>query len=772
MTDLDTAPADTATIEIIRDAWHIPHIQAATAADVVFGQGYACGIDRAWQIEFLRLRAEGRTAEIFGSDTVEWDVFARRSGMNRAARRIYTRSSPRTRELLSAYVDGINASLDTATAIEFDELEHRPTQWQPWTPIAVFIMHHILFGRFTTKLWRAHAVRSLGIDALRMFDTEAFYAHAEQPAHADPTVPPLPDEGFLQRLLTYLPDAGSAHASPADLPHGDAPSGSNAWGVAATRTATGAPIIAGDPHRFLELPGIYQQFHLATTEFDVVGFAFAGVPGVPHFAHAGTVAWGITNAMGDYQDVYIEDLTRDGEHVHARTPDGYAPADVHTEMIEIRDGASQPVEIISTDNGAVIIGGPDDGYAMSVRSPMLSDPDITFDAPLDLLFATSVSDVEEALANWSEPVNRIVIAGADGKLSCHVAGSMPARAAENYWLPVPGWESRHRWQGYATPSVSDAEFDGSVDDHAVIANQRIAGVQPLQPITTECVAPLRSARIDDLLSGDPAVTGDACERIHRDVRNEGARVFVELLESSTDLPADAAALRDRLCTWDMTMHADSTDAYLFAEFRSTLVAALTEEPILSGLRQPHGYSHIFDPWFAPQPRIAAAADSFLAVLRDLGVDLDVYVRNALVTVSTALAARDPETPWGAVHVLAPIHGFDLVGATAKHPEMSRRVRPIPHALGGDAECVQANASAVGLTHACSLGSAARYVWDLADRDAGGWVVPLGVSGHPDSPAFEDQAPAWARGALVDIISEWNILRDNAPQIDIVTRRSS
>lgn len=95
--------------EILRDDWGIPHIWASSPAGALYGQGRACALDRAWQIEFLRLRAEGRTAEAFGSSAVDWDRFARRSGMERSARTVYERSSPRTRELLDAYVAGSTA---------------------------------------------------------------------------------------------------------------------------------------------------------------------------------------------------------------------------------------------------------------------------------------------------------------------------------------------------------------------------------------------------------------------------------------------------------------------------------------------------------------------------------------------------------------------------------------------------------------------------------------------------------------------------------------
>ncbi|NEE09924.1 penicillin acylase family protein, partial [Streptomyces sp. SID7499] len=67
------------------------------------------------------------------------------------------------------------------------------------------------------------------------------------------------------------------------------------------RTASGAPLLAGDPHRFIEAPGVYQQIRLACPAYDVVGLAVPGVPGIAHFGHGGLVAWAITNAMADYQ---------------------------------------------------------------------------------------------------------------------------------------------------------------------------------------------------------------------------------------------------------------------------------------------------------------------------------------------------------------------------------------------------------------------------------------------------------------------------------------
>ncbi|MGW0178168.1 penicillin acylase family protein [Nocardia sp. NPDC003345] len=744
----------TADMEIIRDAWGIPHITAASAEGALFGQGYACGTDRAWQIEFLRLRAEGRTAEVFGADSVGWDEFARRSQMDRAARRIYEASSERTRGLLRSYTAGINRSLDTAQAPELTEFEHRPAPWQPWTPIAVFIVHHILFGRFTTKLWRLHACRALGVAALPLFDCEG----ADHPGTA---VPDLPDEAFVTELLDHF---GAGAARDEDLwssSFGDAISGSNAWGVAADRTATGAPMIAGDPHRFLELPGIYQQFQLAAPEFDIVGFAFAGVPGLPHFAHAGTVAWGITNAMGDYQDLYLERLERSDGRVRFDTAAGPREADTRTERITVRDGDPVEVEIITTANGSVIFGGPEAPFALSLRSPLLDDPGTTFDAALDTLFATSVAEVEAALRAWVEPVNRIVIADTTGRLTHHVAGLVPVRAAENYWLPVPGWDERYRWQGYATASVADTEFAAEVDGFSVIANQRIPESAPLQPLTTECVPPHRADRIGSLLAENKSVSAADCARIHGDSENEAAVLIQDLLRPLTGLSPRAEEIRGRILAWDRGMREDSADAYLFAETRAQLVLGLSGHEALAGLTAAHPFPRILDPWFVVPTRIAAALEAVVHRAPALGVDIARLTATAVEAVAERVESLPAVPTWGSVHVLAPIHGMDLVGATPKHPELSRRVRPRPQPLGGDAECVFANGSAVGFSHACSVGSAARYVWDLADRDAGRWIVPLGVAGDPGSPNFEDQAPLWARGDMIDIVGDWTRLRRTA-----------
>ncbi|TYQ09795.1 UNVERIFIED_ORG: penicillin amidase [Gordonia westfalica J30] len=763
----------TPTPEILRDAHGIPHVLAATATDALYGQGRACGQDRRWQIEFMRLRAEGRTAEVFGDSCVEWDTFARRARLDAVAEQMYHASSDRTRSLLRAYAGGVNSTLsDTetvASAPELEALRHQPDPWRPWTPISVFIMHHVLFGRFTTKLFRLHACRTTGPDALRFWAFEG--------SKNDPTVPSMPDEQFVREILDLTRPAPAADAPVGEtVDLGDPMSGSNAWGVSAARSTTGSPIVAGDPHRFLELPGIYEQFHLASTDpaqpFDVVGFAFAGVPGVPHFAQGPEIAWGITNAMADYQDLYVERLTRDGDGtLLVEAPGGnHVPATVHIEHIGVRDSEPVAVEVITTHNGAVVFGGPDEPFTISLRSPLLSE-DVTFDAPLDLLFARTIDDVEAALSTWVEPVNRAVIAHSDGTTVTHVAGRVPVRAPENYWLPVPGWDERYQWRGHETGSLGDPDFDATVADGgvSVTANQRISGTPALQPITTECVEAFRAGRITARLDALDTVAPEDCADIHRDVVLEQAAVVQQLLARVMGNTPAAEDIRQRILAWDRTMAADSTDAYLFAEFRSQLVLGVARTDVLAPLRGPHGFPAVFQPWFVPEPRLASAITTVIANCALIGVDIDEVAVGALDAVVTRIETIGHVPNWGTVHVLAPIHGFDLVGASPRHPGLFATLRPTPLPLAGDSECVFANASAVG-THVCITGSAARYVWDLADPHASRWVVPLGASGDPASEHFQDQAPLWADGRLIPVARDWEALR--APDDDTTHQATS
>ncbi|GAA2740747.1 hypothetical protein GCM10009868_04080 [Terrabacter aerolatus] len=701
-----------------RDALGIPHLRADDVMELARLQGRVTALDRAWQVEHHRWRMEGRTAEYVGADGLAWDRFARQVRLEPTVRRCYERLDPETRTWLTAYVDGVNATLSEGLAgtpevarLGLESYAASPRPWQPWTPLGIFWGIHLLFGTFPAKLFNAHVAERLGVEALAMLDGEG-----------------------VER----------AEAS-----------GSNAWVVGGARTASGLPLVAGDPHRTIELPGCYQQVALACPEFDVVGFTFPGVPGVQHFAHTGTVAWGITNAMADYQDLTLESLGHvghapDGSPVlKARGIDGWEPVSASTETVRVRGAADVTVPVVVTARGPVVTGleaelerldaeaeAPPQWTDESVqprrahpalhslRTPTQVEEDLGFGAFLPLLRSRTVADVEEALSRWVEPVNSALVADVSGRMRHVVAGRVPRRDDVGAVLPVAAWDPRHVWRGYRRGPARD------VPEVMVSANDRSSG----GGLGVEYATPFRADRIRSLVEAGEGLTAHDCAAVHVDTLN-GQAVLMRELVGAADVAGAAADVRSRLLAWDGHSDADSAGAALFAAWRTALVRWFSEHPVLAVLHEASGHSRLFLAWTDVVTQVGAAWHSVARLGPQHGIDVGEGVRVALERVA---AQAGPPTTWGERHWLDPVHALDASGRGPRVPG---------DPVGGDKGCVLAAASAPGVTDHCYGGPVARYVWDLADRDASGWVVPFGASGDARDPHFADQTRAWLAGEL-------------------------
>ncbi|MFJ2262335.1 penicillin acylase family protein [Streptomyces sp. NPDC087844] len=723
------------TVEIYRDAWGVPHLRAGDAFELARAQGLATAHDRAWQIEVERHRARGTSAAFLGADALAWDRFARQALLDDTARRCFTaleRRDPETAAWVRAYVDGVNQGLPEGArrAPEFETVGLAPGRWEPWTPLGVWLATHILFAGFPAKLWRDEVVRHLGPDAVALFATD-----------------------------------------------GPGTSGSNGWLVTGERTATGRPVIAGDPHRFIEAPGVYQQVRLSCPEFDVVGLAVPGVPGIAHFGHTGTVAWAITNAMADYQDLYRERLRRSGTGgkrlVEALGPDGkWHPADRRTELIEVAGADPVEVEVIETDRGPVVInadagndggsyaggggggGGGDGGDGggdgggegesstggpISLRHPPRVCEDLGFSSLLPLLRARRVADVDRALDDWAEPVNVVQAADTEGGLLHRVAGRVPVRDPLNGTRIVAAWEPGHEWHGWYAPMPR-----GTVDDGiAVMANQR----GPATPLGVEFAPPHRAARLRALLDARKDWKAADMAALHMDTHLASAAPLLNLLAALDNLTPEAVTLRGKLLRWDRHMDADSTEAAMYAAVRSAVVRRLAAHPALAPLTEPPPYPEVFRPWLALLPRVAFALENLLTTKKPYGIDRAEVVRAALEEV----AGAPPKGVWGDTHRLAPWRALPDPAYDGSEPGLS-----------GDHDCVLCTSAVPGLTDRAARGPAARYVWDLARREDSLWAVPFGTSGIPGSPHHRDQLPLWLGGELTPVITDWNQLRPDRP----------
>ena len=122
------------TVDIERDQYAVPHIHAATEHDAYFGLGYAEAQDRLFQMELERRLGAGRMSELFGVQSLPLDRWARTVGFARIAAQMWRMCGPHTRDVLTAFCDGINAYLRDHRkhlGFEFDALTLVPQNWKP-----------------------------------------------------------------------------------------------------------------------------------------------------------------------------------------------------------------------------------------------------------------------------------------------------------------------------------------------------------------------------------------------------------------------------------------------------------------------------------------------------------------------------------------------------------------------------------------------------------------------------------------------------------------
>ena len=334
-------PGLTGPVEIWRDAEGVPHARAGCVHDAFFAQGFVHAQDRLWHREYDRRRASGRWAELVGEIGVAQDTLARRLGLARSARLDYGISAPETRAMLDAYAAGVHAFIATTKTwpIEFQLLDLRPEPWAPSDSLAVFKIRHVEMGPWQMKLWRARLIRQLGPPL-------ASYLSPGTSQLPMLIIPPGaesrgPMSGPVGTLLEHAPVLGSLPAWVG---------GSNNWVLAGSRTASGRPLVAGDPHRPLDTPNCYYQNHLACPDFDAIGLSFPGVPGLSHFGHNRHVAWCVTHAMADYQDVFVERFDpTDPTRYEFR--DEWRQAEVRRETIQVRRGRPVDLTVTVTHHG-------------------------------------------------------------------------------------------------------------------------------------------------------------------------------------------------------------------------------------------------------------------------------------------------------------------------------------------------------------------------------------------------------------------------------------
>ncbi|MEM9521786.1 MAG: penicillin acylase family protein [Actinomycetota bacterium] len=713
---------------ITRDRWGIAHVTAPSTAAAFEAQGYCAAADRIWQMEYDRLKAAGRWSEVVGAAGVREDTFFRRIGIERAAQRDWDGLSDAAKAMTEAYARGVNRWLDSNVDNLPSEFAHHPftpAPWEPWHCSAVYKVRHVFMGTLMRKLWRGAVLRAAG--------PEITAAMRGEPGRATPMVPATgPAIDLLDGALAALADGVDDLAGIPDID-----GGSNSWALHGSRTASGAPLLAGDPHRGIEFPNVYLQFHMACDAFDVIGLSFPGVPGFAHFGHNADVAWCITHAMADDTDVFVEDSA--------------AIMDRSVETLQVRN--ADPVEITTgmSPRGPYVLGNLDAaGPVLSINWTGLTK-DSTFECLEPMLTASTCDELEAAVAQWVIPANNLLSADRDGTISFKIRGRIIERPAANRWIPVRG-DDEHAWTDLEpVPFEQLQQWRNPDRGYLVTANNRVSDDGPY--ISLDFAGPARHDRIVQRLEAiDQATVGDMAS-IHADVRSLTAPKIVEIVASLAPTTDPGRTAQRLVVDWDHQVTADSAAAVVYQALRKAWAGEVArrldlEEPTLAEAGWPRALDASRMHFDAATILLTTGGSELLPGLTDEAARTEL-LSSLLDDVATELAAEWGQDAtawrWDDHHLMFSPHplALGIPAAADLHPPVI--------GVAGDGETVRAGGVAPLHGMRCYLSSCARYVFDVGDWDNSGWVVPHGVSGVRGSGHDLDQRDAWAACELLPML---------------------
>ncbi len=757
----------TSSVVIVRDKFGIPHVEAAFEADVWFGMGFACATDRLFQMDYDRRRACGRLSELLGASAVPADVLARRLGLEVSARQDIEAMTPGTRSMFESYAAGVNAAINEVPTSPESELTGVAMEpWEPWHSVAAFKVRHVLMGPWQHKLARATLLAKLG--------PSAFLQLEDQPPLGSPVS--VPPDGMLENLI----DTGSRDLQEASEHLGflsEVEGGSNVWAVHGSRTVHGGAVLCNDSHRALDVPNVYWQVHVSCPGFSAIGATFPGLPGLPHFGHNESVAWAITHAGADTQDLYIEIFDQSDPGLY-RTSEGWRRADYRTESIQVRNGLPVEVEIWTTGHGPIVHGDPRQGSALSLRWTGSEAAYRTFEVLRPMLSARDVRELLESQRGWVDPVNNFVAADSAGSIAYLTRGLLPLRGSfDHRRLPAYGWVQDHEWRGFVPFEDLPREVDPPAG-FVMSANNVITGSEAPY-ISATFADPFRAERIREILAGSGRFDIATLAGMQKDVVSWPAQRWVEYLRDLAPISSvDAERARLYLAGWSGELAIDSGPALLYGCFRRSLAEKLYK-PILgaeiwswivSGSLAPTAVlvrrwmaNDIWDLLGGPRPQGFSSLDS-----DERTEKVRSLVPEALEAAwksASGMAGNDTALwRWGDHHYTAASHPLSKVAGDL-------RFDPPVVAMGGDSDTIQAASYGwrTGEPFVVSGLSVYRQVVDMGNPGKATWVIPGGPSGDFRSQHYSDQLAVWAANRRISMYWEGGDIEEDAEQIQILEK---
>jgi penicillin G amidase len=730
-----------APVRVRRDRWGVPHVEAENALDLWFAEGFCHGQDRLWQMDFYRRVVSGRVAEFAGAEALPVDRLMRTLGIRRTAEREVAALDPELRALLERFCEGVNAAARRAPAPPF-EMQLLRLEWEPWRPVDILGLGKLLaFGLSTNwekELLRSDMTRALGPELAARLD------------------PGYPSDNPIVTHESWSGDglglAEQIDAVRRRIGFAAEASGSNNWAVSGKLSATGSPLLAGDPHLPQSMPGIWYQVSLTLEDRTVRGASLPGMPGV-YMGQNDDVAWTFTNVMADVQDLFVEQVEGDRYRFEGK----WLPLEIVREEIAVKGrDAPEVLEVRSTHHGPLVNAalGADEAEPLALRWIALDAP-TAFAGMFDLQGIRSGPELVAKLEGHTSPASNLVWADRHGSIGYKLIGRLPLRRGGCPDLPKPGWSGEFEWDGTVPYEELPEETDPE-RGFLVTANNRIVGDDYPHHITSDWLDGYRARRIEELLRASDEHDVEGFEAMQSDnLSIPGLEVARRLGRLKPSGQRERSAL-ERLRSWDGRLDPDSIAGSIYQAFllrlaREVARAAIGDRDLGERWldRADNGFTpHVTSPWrwHSHLLKLWEEGDEEL-----IGRPWEDLVLEALAGALDDLSDRfgpDPEGwRWGHVHEMEFPHPLGEANPLLRRL-LNRRLK-----AGGAQETVSQIAYDPNDPYRAVWAPSWRLVADPTAPPRSRWQMFTGQSGHPASRHYDDLQADWLEGRTQPLVGE-------------------
>ena len=750
-----------AAVTISRDAYGVPHIEAQNFTDAAFALGYAQAQDRYWQMETMRRAVRGRNAAVFGEDLFELDIrYQAHGSLSEVAEKSSARIEPEIREIFQAFADGVNLAIESGEATSSPEWALLGVQPEPWTMGDSNNFMTIISETATD------GERELIVEAARM-------ANSEQLNHLLFT--PLPGN-FPTLYEDFKTDTGSTDA-PSNLPGGasdpEKHNGTNFFVLAPSRTKTGSPILAVDPHIPTHTPSLFYPVTITLPDNVIAGAAWIGSPSIS-FGQNSHIAWGITHLYADTFDYIVERIDPDNPNNYL-TPEGSVPFEVAQIRTPVQGEEDRFISLRRTRNGVVVSDplptedgeipeglseefkiveeafGP--GHVVARRQLAVEEGQTTMQSLVKVSLAQSWDEFREALRDY-EWTNNFVYADREGNIGVQMAARLPNRRQLNGWNGqrlARGWLGEGEWMGYVPfddlPMIYNPP-QGWIAD----SNSRTVDARTPFRVTDNFSSPWRITRAYEMVDAVERHDMASATKIQMDVQSHQARWILDRLLKIEMTSERSKAAMDMLRKWDLNMEMDRPEPLLY----STIALALQQRLINIHNNVAQSVSpdalqitHILDdaPHWCDHPDTDRVENCDDAV--------NDAVMLALDALSSQFGRNMSSWQWGKAHQteFPPEYSWAHVPFLG---DLARTTLPSP---GGDgtlnvAAGTRPNATPQDLLSDLEFvhvhGAMYRMISDLGDPSQSTMSFAPGISGNAFSKHWSDMAQPWVDGEYFNL----------------------